>query len=533
MHDYEAPPITLSEIFDETFYLSQLEGGQADNLNALGHYQCEGWKQHLDPVPWFSVSYYLAVNEDVAGSFQEPFEHYLEFGWKEGRNPNPHFSLAFHKAEYPNQKKHNPALVYYLGAWKSGQFPNAWTKLGTFLAGGTQLIEEPYTAWRGTGHYKFFNGIPSIQRSTLEINQAVLAYKKAQTKSSKGGVHLVVSHGYGGGTETVVGTHLFERVKASDCVILLRKSNIKDHLARVTIISRKTASFVEAEILIDRNMLGLFFDLLPISYATIESFVTFETSQATEIMRYIFLNDIAYDMYFHDFHMLSPRVHLADEKGIFFGDMSLERQNEIISEHGSPYNVDRMEDWHSFFGSIVRNARNRRVFCNDSRARLQQVFGEILFDLENIIHPPPRARKLAIVGHVLPHKGGQVVSDLTFLSDVFGSPLEFHIFGDIGPYDQLKYRHCVTRHGIYKSSKLPETLKECMPDLVFLTSTVPETFSLVLSEIMACEDYEVYAFDIGAISERLRAQGRVQYRLFELTLAQRPLELFCQLLPIP
>ncbi|WP_411289191.1 hypothetical protein [Phenylobacterium sp.] len=55
----------------------------------LRHYVSSGWREGLDPAPWFSSEGYLAANADVARAGLEPFYHYLTRGRREGREIAP------------------------------------------------------------------------------------------------------------------------------------------------------------------------------------------------------------------------------------------------------------------------------------------------------------------------------------------------------------------------------------------------------------------------------------------------------------
>ncbi|WP_170308514.1 glycosyltransferase family 2 protein [Alteromonas alba] len=75
--------LAIQSFFDKEFYLSQVE--LDDKSLALQHYVEEGWRDGFDPCDWFSVSHYLAQNEDVATHNVEPFFHYLSSGKDENR----------------------------------------------------------------------------------------------------------------------------------------------------------------------------------------------------------------------------------------------------------------------------------------------------------------------------------------------------------------------------------------------------------------------------------------------------------------
>ena len=74
---------TPADFFDESFYLSQVEG--VAPVDALKHYYDTGWKLGLDPAPDFSTSSYLTRYSDVRENGINPFEHFVLYGFDEGR----------------------------------------------------------------------------------------------------------------------------------------------------------------------------------------------------------------------------------------------------------------------------------------------------------------------------------------------------------------------------------------------------------------------------------------------------------------
>ena len=74
----------VSEEFNAEFYIRQLESSE-NIVDPVAHYFEYGWRQHLDPSPNFSTSYYLEENPDVRDSGINPFFHFIGWGRAEGR----------------------------------------------------------------------------------------------------------------------------------------------------------------------------------------------------------------------------------------------------------------------------------------------------------------------------------------------------------------------------------------------------------------------------------------------------------------
>ena len=89
-------------------------------------------------------------------------------------------------------------------------------------------------------------------------------------------------------------------------------------------------------------------------------------------------------------------------------------------------------------------------------------------------------------------------------------PLEFVVIGHTENDAPLLKTGKVFVTGPYSEGEAPHLLRRERPDLVFLPSVWPETWSYVLDEALE-SGLPIVAFDLGAIAERLRAaeRGRV------------------------
>ncbi len=77
-----------ARVFDADYYLENNPdvGRRSDPLI---HYLKHGWFEQRDPNPWFSTSYYLSANEDVAEAQVNPLVHYVRQGRRGQRATRP------------------------------------------------------------------------------------------------------------------------------------------------------------------------------------------------------------------------------------------------------------------------------------------------------------------------------------------------------------------------------------------------------------------------------------------------------------
>jgi GT2 family glycosyltransferase len=78
-------------LFDSKHYRRQLEriSHNRNSESPLVDYLSQGWKEGLNPNPFFDVSFYLDNNPDVVTAGIEPLRHYILYGSEENRSIYP------------------------------------------------------------------------------------------------------------------------------------------------------------------------------------------------------------------------------------------------------------------------------------------------------------------------------------------------------------------------------------------------------------------------------------------------------------
>ena len=128
--------------------------------------------------------------------------------------------------------------------------------------------------------------------------------------------------------------------------------------------------------------------------------------------------------------------------------------------------------------------------------------------------PAPRTpaqppRHIAYAGSVLPHKGGLVFEEVVQRlgrAGTAGGRWSAYGGGDAALLARLRRLPGVRVRGYYRSGSLPRLLAADEVDLALLLSIVPESYGFTLSECRAA-GVPVIAFDLGALGERVRAEG--------------------------
>jgi glycosyltransferase involved in cell wall biosynthesis len=141
--------------------------------------------------------------------------------------------------------------------------------------------------------------------------------------------------------------------------------------------------------------------------------------------------------------------------------------------------------------------------------------------------PGPRRRPacIATIGAIDRDKGFDVLVACARVSRAHRLPVRFVVIGYTCA-DSRARRAGLTVTGRYEEEELAGRLAVVDPDLVFISSVVPETFCYTLGAALR-SGRPVAAFDLGAVAERLRAAERGA--LLPLSLATDPAALVAAL----
>jgi glycosyltransferase involved in cell wall biosynthesis len=223
--------------------------------------------------------------------------------------------------------------------------------------------------------------------------------------------------------------------------------------------------------------------------------------------------DIPLVMTLHDFNLICPRNHLLDRWGAFCGvPSSVDICDACVLDHRVP-----MERWRRTSESALERAD---VAIVGDRSILDLVGRAIrLPDAAKIhvlpppdmagavINPPQSVGERQPTGRVLipgrteaHHKGRRIIEEL--VARLLAHGIEVHSIGTAEHESAAGF----TVHGEYHSDELDGLLRKIDPDLAIIPSIVPETFSILLTELWRAH-LPVLALDAGAIAARIRRTG--------------------------
>jgi len=221
------------------------------------------------------------------------------------------------------------------------------------------------------------------------------------------------------------------------------------------------------------------------------------------------------DVFIHDYAWICPRVTLIDGSGRYCGEPDVAVCATCVRRNGSqlreritvPALRRRSARW-------LREARQVIAPSADTAQRLGRYFE----GLEILVRPnavpaieaplPPRAAarprvRVATLGAIGTHKGYRVLLDCARDARRRRLPLEYVVIGHTAGDTPLLRTGRVFVTGPYGEGEARHLLQREQPDLVFLPSVWPETWSYTLDEALGAR-LPVVAFDLGAIAQRLR-----------------------------
>lgn len=243
---------------------------------------------------------------------------------------------------------------------------------------------------------------------------------------------------------------------------------------------------------------------------------------------------IPFDVVLHDYLMICPRLNLVDGSRHYCGEPPVEQCRLCVAENGADFDVDDPAIWRRDAEDFVRAAQSVIAPSDDVRQRLERYWAGrqiAVWQPEGVqIFPEPKPIRLAegeklriaVIGTLNVIKGYHILLTQARRTTEQNLPLQFTLIGE-SINDSTLRQQGVNVHGRYREPELPAILQSLAPHMIFQPSVCPETWSFVTSAALK-QGIPVYAFDLGAIAERLRKLGRktvipwpLVYRAADLT----------------
>lgn len=342
---------------------------------------------------------------------------------------------------------------------------------------------------------------------------------------------LLICHGRGGGTEKRLQEDVVKFVNKGFGVFLMRpvpgmpnKATIRHHETRVM----PNLSPVEWS---DTETLRWLLETLGITDVVSHSFVDFVKEAPVYLHKLTEELCLNWVMNLHDYEAICPRLNLVDDDGMYCNEPGVNACNTCLAVYGSDFEVLDIREWRAQREGVLMGACKVVVPDKDMADRMNRYYPDVNVEVvphENIqrsdirvvrreITPNERLR-IVVVGAISKMKGFDILRKCARNAEYRGLPLEYVLMGYSLNDKQMEDA------GVYVTGKYEEVdaikrLHELKPDVVWLPSVWPETYSYTLSVALKA-GYPVVAFNIGAIARRLREYGQGQL-LLSMELAER------------
>ena len=237
------------------------------------------------------------------------------------------------------------------------------------------------------------------------------------------------------------------------------------------------------------------------------------------MMQFLGKARIPFDLTIHDYYLICPRASLS-LNGEYCGEPSnVDDCFKCLSTSPMSETQD-IVTWR--FDNLWLLQSAERVICpsKDVAQRISKYYSgnNIVVVPHEIIELIPifkyqKTRKsdklhIAVMGWLAPHKGLGLVREAVHLIEAENLAIQITLIGS--SLGKLSNSSCYRELGPYDDSELDSIIAATNPNILWLPSTVPETFSYTLSAAMKT-GRPIFASNLGAYGERL-----ISYPSYEL-----------------
>lgn len=214
----------------------------------------------------------------------------------------------------------------------------------------------------------------------------------------------------------------------------------------------------------------------------------------------------------HDYFIICPNYNLTLNNKSYCGLNC--KYNKCNLRYPFTFTKVDINFWRKTWKEFLLQSDEVRVFDNSAVALLESVYPELKsisvkpHSLEYIKYTPIKtffsdSLRIGVVGVISRVKGKKIVIDLAKILSLKKEKL--YIVGDC-----KVFRKNIIHTGLYKQGELGERLIKNKINVVLFPSIWPETFSYVISELIAL-DIPIVCFDLGAQANKVKAyyKGRI------------------------
>jgi GT2 family glycosyltransferase/glycosyltransferase involved in cell wall biosynthesis len=363
-----------------------------------------------------------------------------------------------------------------------------------------------------------------IQTDPLKDARERLDIGRIKLRTS-GNAVLMMTHNWGGGTERHV-QELRDSLESSGVASLVCRpaEDDPDLFEIIDELTPETPNLVPLRI---SDPPQLFIDRLRslgVSHVHIHNLAGYSDLIRDYIPNALSGSEITYDVTVHDYQFWCPRINLVGITGVYCGEPALGSCQACVRTLGSPFGNVSVWDWRRGYERLLRGARAIFAPSNDSARRVERhIHGlvvqvrphEILSKKNPIgIKRKPTSSdeenslkkeifRIGLIGALSKEKGADVLFETAKYFARLAIPAQFVVIGFVYDHERLASMENIEVTGPYLEKELDQILTSNTLDAVWFPAVWPETYSYTLTSALKTE-LPIVAFDVGAISERLR-----------------------------
>ena len=208
------------------------------------------------------------------------------------------------------------------------------------------------------------------------------------------------------------------------------------------------------------------------------------------------------DCTLHDYVSICPQNHLVDREGQYCGEPDDDACNRCIAERPHAWQKS-IALWRGDFAEMLGRAERVWAPSDSVGKRLRRYFPRLVIATHappEVALAQPRVVKVALLGGLSRAKGLAVAVDVASHAKATHSPVLLRLIGHAA--EPLPASLPFQATGSYVAAKLPMLIASERPDVIWLPSQVPETFSFTLTAAIDSR-IPIVAANIGALAERL------------------------------
>ncbi|MEM6662291.1 MAG: glycosyltransferase [Pseudomonadota bacterium] len=329
---------------------------------------------------------------------------------------------------------------------------------------------------------------------------------------------LLISHSLGGGTQQ----HLEEETKRLSGLgwsVFLMSGGISGQPMSVMLTHCRAGPLPTLEnVHLDCDEIWALLADLSLEETHIHHLIDFGPNAAAILRERLAKLAISFTFVAHDYFAICPRINLVDSRGMYCGEPGVSACNRCLLKRGSKVGRPDIGAWRADYSQLLEEANSVRVPDKDVAIRLKRYFPSIetvdVVPHENFALPGRQFRKsveraapkILVIGAIGPTKGFDSLLALARYIKKRRLGVELSVLGYTRS-DPVARAADIHLTGPYRNENALEMIEDLDPDLIWIPSLWPETYSYTLSLALQ-SGRPIAVFDLGAQASRLRDTGR-------------------------